>query len=66
MIDVQKIVEQAYREGIKFGREMESSENPELLLPIAINAAIKIRVSEILNESQIERILKERNESNHT
>lgn len=49
--ELEKLLIDTMLEGVRFGRELESSKDKESLLPIAINTAVKWRVKEILNQT---------------
>lgn len=47
--EIEKLLIDAMNEGIRIGRELESSKDKESLLPASIHTAVKWRVKEILN-----------------
>jgi hypothetical protein len=52
--EILKLMEKAMFEGIKFGKELESSEDKAKQLPIAIKAVVQWRTQEILNQNKDE------------
>ena len=52
--EVEELLIEALREGMKFGRELESSKNKEQLTPLAIDVAIKMKVKTLLNQNKDE------------
>ena len=50
--EIERLLIEALREGMKFGGELETSKNKEQLLPVAINAVVKMRAKTLLKEDK--------------